>query len=1488
MIDCKFKAFNESLEFFDNDLKSVHFDYVLVDPKQNSWVFNLTLDKIVSPKKLFPYLEALKKHFHDDKLTKKVDTKIRYLDLSNINEHILDTYQAVLNEVCKNKPSCQAFLNYTIKYDENIKILVDKESTFLRKDLEVIETYLAKYGLAVKVELEIDEELTPLTKALEEKIKETNKVAAKQAEILEKELKMENNPTKFTTKSSPKAVKINTIPMDQYQIDQYMATEGDVNFIIEGEVISHDMKKFTNSTLLTLTVADKEDAIICKRFINREKDIELASTIKEGTLVQITGKAKFDTFIRDVVIEIDKFFILDSAKGLEREDKSKEKRVELHAHTKMSNMDAVVDVSDYINQAIKWGHKAIAFTDHNSLNAYPDIHKAIKGKDIKPIFGVELDFLDDASFKLTSDSDTDILLKDATYIVFDIETTGFSTTRDKIIEIGALKLEGMEVVDKFQTFINPMVPLSETTTSLTSITNEDVEGAPTIDKIMPQFLDFIGDSILVAHNASFDVGHIKENARLLGLEYKNNKVIDTLNLARYFYQGEMKNFRLDTVAKYFKIKLEHHHRAEDDALTTSKIWISIQSDLAQKGIKNYLDINKAIDPNEAYKFIYPYHVNVLVKNETGLHNLYRIISDALTTHFYKGARTLKSVFEKHKEGLLIGSGCYKGDVFELALNKSDDELIEAIKYYDYIEVQHPNCYRHLFEGLGDNGKEIIEGVIHKIIRLAKQEGKIVVATGDTHYMNKEDRIYREIFIRAKQVGGGLHPLARATELPDQHFLTTEEMLKEMSFLGNELAKEIVVTNTNIIADKIEKIQVFKKDLYSILDDAFKDTLGIPSIKEEVKQLVAKKVHSIYGENPHFIVKERIEKELNSIIKNEFAPIYYMSHLLVKRSLEDGYLVGSRGSVGSSFVATMLEITEVNPLRPHYTCPKCQFTAFKLTKEEELTHVVSDHERSLYSNFNGIKSGFDLKNEVCPVCNFELKKDGHDIPFETFLGLEGNKIPDIDLNFSGDYQGKAHSYVRELLGEDFTFRAGTIQTVQEKNAFGYVKGFFEDNMQVVRNAQINRLATKIQGVKRSTGQHPGGIVVVPKNHTIYDVTPVQYPADDIDSTWKTTHYDYHSFEDNLLKLDILGHDDPTMIKFLMDYVHANPLEFSFNRAQDIPVDDSRVYRLFSGMDVLGIKKEDFELNIASSAVPEFGTQFTKQMLYETKPNSFAGLVKISGLSHGTDVWLKNSQMLVNGHPDFGTISFDDIIGCRDDIMIQLEAYGIESKMAFEIMEFVRKGNPSKNKAKWLDYETIMREHKVPEWYIWSASQIKYMFPKAHAVAYVLMAMRIAWFKIYKPLLFYSGFFSKRVDQFDYDSMVAGTNAVRNQLKIINSKAKNDKKVKDESLIVTLTVALEMNKRGFKFLPIDLHKSEALEFKMEGDALRMPFITLDGLGDAVAIDIVEKRNEKEFTSIKDIQERTRINKTILEKMKNYGILDEFPDENDEIEQGLFALD
>lgn len=1481
----KFNLFIEQSKFISPILNQAKLIAVEVDIARGAWHFKILLADVVEPEVIIPFIQTLQIYFHIPKIVNEVIVELEYETINSFEKYAKGYFNYAIINLTKQKASYTVLKNFEVKYlDQEFILIVDKDSSYIAGYLKDIIAIFKSFGLDANIKLEIKDELTPTSKMIKSSIEKQGQILAQKQQYSRQNVK-EQSQRNFSKNRGAKAVRINEIPIDQYRLDKYKNEKGDTNFIIEGNISRLEIKKLTNTTLLSFVLGDENDAIYVKRFLRSPKDKLLAESLNEDDFIKVEGNAQFDTFQKDVVVFAKGIAYIGKNKKMLRLDKAKEKRVEFHIHTKMSNMDGVSNIADYVDQAIEWGHDAIAFTDHDGLYAYPEIHKATKNKKIKAIYGAELSFVDETSFMIASKSDKELALKNAKYIVFDIETTGLSATRDKIIEIGAVKIENGAIVKRYQTFINPEEPLSDFTTKLTSITDDMLKDAPNIAEELPRFLEFAKGGILVAHNALFDVGHIRENAKKCDLSFDDTLVIDTLNLARYFYNEKLKRFNLKAVAKLFKIKQEHHHRADDDAFVTANIWLAMLTDLLKLGIKQFKDINDHLDAKEAYKHVRPHHVTVLTKTQAGYKNMFKVISDALTTHFYKGPRTLKTNLEKYRQGLLIGSSCVNNNVFEAALNQGDDVLRKAISYYDYIEVQPPAAYKHLSEGLGTDARSIIEATLSKIVRFAKDQNKIVIASGDVHYLDKKDVLYREIYIRTPLVGGGIHDLSRYKEMPEQYFLTTEEMLNSMAFLGEDLAFEIVVKNTRHLNSLIEQIQPFTDQLYALSDDAFRDSLGIESIADEVNRLVYAKMKKNYGERPHEIIQKRVTRELKNIIENEFAPNYYISHLLVKKSLSDGYLVGSRGSVGSSLVATLLDITEVNPLRPHYRCENGDYTVFKFSDEEIISYGISSEQKEFQQYFDKVQCGYDLPTKKCPICGSKLIKDGHDIPFETFLGFDGDKVPDIDLNFSGDYQATAHQYVKELMGEDNTFRAGTIQTVAERNAFGYVKGYLEDKGLELRSAQVQRLASKIKGVKRSTGQHPGGIIVVPKSKTIFDVTPIQFPANDVKSEWKTTHFDYHSFEANLLKLDILGHDDPTMIKILMDYVYENPTEFDFNRAQDIPLDDPKVYRLFNGTKIIGVDPSEIMSDIASFAIPEFGTPFTRQMLNDTKPDTFAGLVKISGLSHGTDVWIKNGSSLVNGSSKFAKIPFNDIIACRDDIMVQLIERGITPKKAFEIMEFVRKGKPGKDKTKWLEYEQEMRINKVPEWYIWSASQIKYMFPKAHAVAYVMMAVRIAWFKIHKPLLFYSVFFSRRASHFDYETLIDGSNAIRNKIIAMNDEYRLT--VKEEGQLMTLKVALEMTKRGFSFLPVDINESTATTFSMENDGLRFPFKSIDGLGEAAAYDIVKKREEEPFVYLEDIKKRTKINKTIFSKLDSYGAFKDLKAKNDVIDSGLFAL-
>lgn len=1285
---------------------------------------------------------------------------------------------------------------------------------------------------------------------------------------------------------------IKNIPSTLVELDECLNRVGSLSFTIQGHIFNIKSTKLAKAELYEISLYDGTDSILLKKFVRGDSEKETYAALKINDVIRVTGVAKNDTYAREIVLDIVKILYIGVKEEVKREDLALEKRVELHIHTNMSTLDGLTDASDYIKQAVKWGHKSIAFTDHDGAYSYHDIMVAAKGKDIKPIYGVELGLVDEVKFNIAYTNE-DIDLRNATYVVFDIETTGFSVTYDRIIQIAARKVLHGQVIETFESFVNPKMPIPKKITEITSITDEMVAEALPIEDVLPKFLSFVDGAILVAQNASFDVGHIYANMERLNIPHKEFPVIDTMQLARNFYHTELKTFNLKSLARFFKVQQEHHHLADDDTRVTTEIFLQMLQTLYKHNIYNYADINNSIYQESAYKHVFPRHVCLLVKNQTGYKNLFKVLSDSLTTHFHNESRLLKSVLDANREGLLVGSACVNGEVFETALNKTEKDLENVMAYYDYIEVQPPQIYAcaiHKDSYTDVDYLSMAKDTIKRIIKVADILGKIVVATGDVHYLHKEQKEFRDIYISAPQVGGGLHSLANCHETPLQHFRTTDEMIADFGFLGADLAHKIVVTNSNLIADMVEEVVAFKTGkgaLYSPADDEFKDSLNVPSIKDDLIKLVYDRAHRDYGDPLPQFVQDRLNKELKSIIDNGFSPVYYMSYLLVDKSNKDGYVVGSRGSVGSSLVATMMNITEVNPLPPHYYCPNCHFSAFKFTSIEKEKYGLTKEQLALDNILQAAGSGYDLPRHECPCCGKPLKKDGQDIPFETFLGFSGDKIPDIDLNFSGKYQPRAHEYVRTLMGNEHAFRAGTVTTVAENKAFGYVKAHLERKGLTKRQTEISRIAKNIEGVRQSTGQHPGGIVVVPSYKEIYDVTPIQYPADKTDNNWRTTHFDYHQFEENLLKLDILGHDDPTTLRYLFDYVEAHPEEFPFATPQGIPVDDPEVYKMFSETAVLGLKPEDINCQVATYAIPEFGTRFTRQMLIDTLPKNFSDLVKISGLSHGTDVWATNCQDLVLGTTEFGKIPFSEVIGCRDDIMVYLIEHGLEPKMAFDIMEYVRKGKAAKREdpAKWERFVNTMKEKNIPEWYYWSCERIKYMFPKAHAVAYVLMAIRIAWFKVYKPILFYSAFFSIRASQFEPEIMMAGINHINNRITEINQMTKTT--VKDEDLLTMYQVAVEMLKRGFKFLPVDINKSHATDFLIEGDSLRLPFVAMQGLGEAVALDIMARRNEKPFSSIADVSKRTRINKTLLEKMTKLNAFKDLKEEDEETELGLFAL-
>ncbi|WP_414046593.1 PolC-type DNA polymerase III [Macrococcus equi] len=1242
---------------------------------------------------------------------------------------------------------------------------------------------------------------------------------AKQSDILREKMverekqKAESISEEITHCSIGKKIQLETIKPIETIIEE------EFKVAIEGVIFDIEIKALKSGRhIVQLKITDYTDSLILKMFTRKGKnDLDHLSSLKVGDWVRAQGRIEQDTFIRDLVMMISD---IEKINKSAKQDKSENKRVEFHLHTAMSQMDGITHISRYVDQAAKWGHQAIAITDHNGCQGFPDAHAAASKAGIKMIYGIEGMLVDDGV--AISYKPQDIDLKTATYVVFDVETTGLSSQYDKIIELAAVKVKDGEIIDKFERFSNPGERLNETIKNLTGITDDMLVDAPPIEDVLSDFRDFVGDAIYIAHNASFDMGFIDTGFERLGYGATTNGVIDTLELSRTI-NTELGKHGLNFLAKKYGVELTQHHRAIYDAETTAHIFVKMLKQIEQLGVTNHNQIDAKLSNQDAYKRARPMHVTLIVQNQTGLKNLFKIVSESMVTYFYRTPRIPRSLLIEHREGLLVGSACDNGEVFTAVMQKDQDEVERIAKFYDFLEVQPKALYQHLLERDLIRDNETMEEIYDRILRVGEKLDIPVIATGNAHYLHEHEKPAREILI-ASNPG---NPLNRQT-LPDAHFRTTDEMLDAFHFLGEEKAFEIVVTNTNKLADSIDTVIPIRDELY---------TPTIEGANEEIREMSYNRARSIYGEDLPEIVVARLEKELDSIIGNGFAVIYLISQKLVKKSLDDGYLVGSRGSVGSSFVATMTEITEVNPLPPHYICPKCKSS-----------HFFED---------GSVASGFDLPDKNCPTCDVPYIKEGQDIPFETFLGFKGDKVPDIDLNFSGEYQPVAHNYTKVLFGEDKVFRAGTIGTVAEKTAFGYVKGFLNDSGIHKRGAEIDRLVKACTGVKRTTGQHPGGIIVVPGDMDIYDFTPIQYPADQQDSAWRTTHFDFHSIHDNLLKLDILGHDDPTMIRMLQDLSGMDP--------KTIPVDDKETMKIFSSPESLGVTEEDILCKTGTLGVPEFGTGFVRQMLEDTKPSSFSELVQISGLSHGTDVWLGNAQELIKS----GTCDLSSVIGCRDDIMVYLMYAGLQPSLAFKIMESVRKGKGLSE-----EFEAAMRENKVPEWYLDSCKKIKYMFPKAHAAAYVLMAVRIAYFKVHHPLYYYASYFTVRASDFDLLTMVKDKHTIKATVKDYYARY-HDLGKKEKDVLTVLEITNEMAQRGFKVQPISLEKSTAFEFIIEGDTLIPPFISVPGLGENVAKRIVAARDEGPFLSKEELNKKAGVSQKIIDYLDELGSLKDMPD-------------
>ena len=1229
------------------------------------------------------------------------------------------------------------------------------------------------------------------------------------------------------------------------------------NIVIEACVFGIEEFEPANKDfkILTLKVTDNTDSMYCKVFVRGSEEFsKLKKQTKPGTWLKLKGTVKLDKYSQnEEVLNVRDINAIES-KDVKIKDNAEEKRVELHAHTQMSQMDGITEAKALVKQAKKWGHKAVAITDHDGCQSFPDVYHTIcdlnkelqEGEEpFKAIYGTELTLIEDTVDIVVRPKDEPLL--ENTFVVFDFETTGFNAgAGDQIIEVGAAKIQNGEILDMFSELIDPKRELSKTITEVTGITNEMLKGKPTEEDVIKRFMEWTGNLPMVAHNAKFDTSFLEMAYHKYNLGKLENTIIDTLALSRILDGGSRHS--LSALVKRYEVEFDEdsHHRADYDAKGTAIVFHRMMQKMANKDILKITDLEKLIPKDEIYKFGSSYHVNILVKNKVGLKNLFKIVSFANTKYFYKGsARILRSVLAEHREGLLIGSGCYESEVFNEARSKSDSELLDIINFYDYVEVQPLECYDHLLQMSDFKDKKELTDHVTRLIRLTKDAGKLIVATGDVHHLEKKDKIFREVIVNQKVPGGGRHPLARnsITEIPSMHFRTTDEMLNNFNFLSEDLRKEIVITNPNKIADMVEIIEVII------------ETGGIPfspkieNSQETTKELVFGKAHELYGDPLPNIIAERIDQELAGIFKGGFDVIYLIAQKLVKKSNDDGYLVGSRGSVGSSFVATMMGITEVNPLPAHYRCPNCKYSIFEMDG------------KLLGSEYS---SGYDLPDKDCPKCGTLMKKEGQDMPFATFLGFNADKVPDIDLNFSGDYQAHAHAYTKVLFGEDNVYRAGTIGTVADKTAFGFAKGFCEDKGVKMRTAEIERIAIGCTGVKRTTGQHPGGIVVIPGYMDVYDFTPYQYPAGDTTAEWRTTHFDYHAIDQDVLKLDILGHDDPTILRMLQDLSGID--------VTTLPMDDKKIISLLSSPEALGVTEEQIDCKTGTLGLPELGTRFVIKMLEETKPQTFSELVKISGLSHGTDVWAGNASVLIEKN----IVPFKEVIGCRDDIMVYLKYHGMEPLDAFKIMEFVRKGKASKDPETWKKWEAKMKEANIPEWYIESCHKIKYMFPKAHACAYVMSAIRIAWFKVYRPVLYYASYFSIRSDDFDIETMVKGYDAIKSKLEDLKLKG-YDLSNKETSISTVLEIALEATARNIRFTNVDLMKSDAINFKIDEEQMLLipSFRTIDGLGDTVAKAIVEEREKQEFLSIEDLQKRAKVSSTLIEKMRKMGVLDGLPE-------------
>ncbi len=1184
-----------------------------------------------------------------------------------------------------------------------------------------------------------------------------------------------------------------------------------VTFVGEIFQLTKEANRAGDKFNLSFAIFDGDTSIFVKHYsMLPEEANQVCSVISKGMCVAVHGYTKTERNDDELYMSYTDIAVISA---IPRRDNAEQKRVELHLHTNMSSMDALIPPDVIVKTAQKWGHSAVAITDHGNVQGFPEAMLASDKTGMKVIYGMEAYFVNNTASAVYGKYSGEFT---GEMVVFDIETTGLSKNDCKITEIGAVKIKDGEIIDRYNTFVNPQCPIPEEIQKLTSITDEMVADARTIDVVLPEFLSFVGDDLLIAHNADFDTGFIRVAAQQCGIEF-NNPYLDTLALSKYI-NADLKNHKLNILAKHYKLEDFHHHRACDDAEILAKIYFCMCEQMTEADIGNFDDLNNEMRTKADPLTLRPYHQIILVKNQTGMKNLYKLISSSYIKYFHRQPRIPKTELEEHREGLIIGSACEAGEVFRAILdNKPEREIEEIVSFYDYLEIQ-PICNNRFLisEGIVADDEGLKE-LNRKIVALGEKYNKPVVATCDAHFLNKEDEIFRKIL----QAGLKFKDFDRDINL---YFRTTEEMLEEFSYLGEEKSREVVITNTNLIADMIEETRPIPKGSF---------TPHMDGAEEELQDICWKRARSMYGDDLPEIVRSRLDKELTSIIKNGFAVLYMIAQKLVWYSESQGYLVGSRGSVGSSFVATMAGISEVNPLPPHYYCPNCRHSEF-----------FTD---------GSVGSGFDLKDANCPKCGTKYNADGHDIPFETFLGFYGDKSPDIDLNFSGDVQGKVHKYTEELFGAENVFRAGTLGTLADKTAYGFIAKYFEQKGVSIGRAEMERMIQNCVGVKRTTGQHPGGIIVIPREYEVYDFTPVQHPADDPHSDTVTTHFAFSYLHDTILKLDELGHDIPTKYKYLETYSNTSVM--------DVPMNDPEVYELFASTKPLGVTSEAIDSQIGTFGLPEFGTRFLQQVLIEAKPKNFADLLQISGLTHGTDVWLGNAQDLIKE----GICDISQVIGTRDGIMLDLIRYGLENAIAFKIMESVRKG-----KGLTPEWEAEMRAHNVPEWYIGSCKKIKYMFPKAHAAAYVMSAIRLGWYKVHIPIAFYCSMFTVAPGAFDAEVVMRGKSGVMATIKDIEKRGK-EASPKEQSSIPVLQLINECMARGIKFLPIDIEKSDAYKFVPENGAIRMPFSALPGLGENAALNIIAARNEEKFFSVDDLRIRAKLTKSVIEILRKNHVLD-----------------